>query len=249
MQPFIKTTFDDKLAIVTFFHPLSNSFPSSQLKELSTIFDNLSSNPTISVIILKSEGKTFCAGASFDELLQITDLKSSQLFFCGFGQLLNSMKNCKKTIITFVQGKAVGGGVGIISASDYVIASEEAAIKLSELNIGFGPYVIEPFVSKKLNKNNFYHLTLNGKSWFNAHWALSKGLFNEIHINESFAEKAFLKAKEISNFTSESLEHLKEIYWQDLNDYEQNFPKRAGISGKLILSEEVKTILEQFKNK
>jgi len=249
MEPFIKTTFDDKIAIVSFYHPQSNSFPSSQLKELSIIFEELSINESITVIILKSEGKNFCAGASFDELLEINDLEKSEQFFCGFGKLLNSMKNCKKTIITLVQGKAVGGGVGIISASDYVISTKDAAIKLSELNLGFGPYVIEPFVSKKINKNNFYHLTLNGKAWFNADWAHSNGLFNEIHTNQCFEEKAVLKAKEISDYTKESLEQLKIIYWEDLINYEKYYFERARISGKLILTKEVKLLIENFKKK
>lgn len=249
MQQHITVTIEEKIAVVSFYHPQSNSFPSNQLRQLSKTFDDLSNEETISVILLKSEGKTFCAGASFDELLKINDIKTSQEFFCGFGRLLNSMKNCKKTIITVVQGKAVGGGVGIISASDYVIASEEALIKLSELSIGFGPYVIEPFVSKKINKNNFYHLTLNGKQWFDSNWCVLNGLFNEKSATDGLMEKALLKAKEISLYTKESLEQLKNIYWSDLDEYANMYEKRAEISGRLILSEQVKNILENFKNK
>ena len=135
--------------------------------------------------------------------------QNSKNFFCGFGQLLNSMKNCKKTIITQVQGKAIGGGVGIICASDYVVGAENAAIKLSELSIGFGPYVIEPFVSKKMGRQKFYHVTLNPNTWFNANWCVLNHVFDELVTSNSLDEKSLLKAKEISLFNTDSLEKLK----------------------------------------
>lgn len=249
MQAFINTKIEEKIAEVTFHHPQSNSFPSSQLVELSQTFEHLSKEEDVNVILLKSKGKTFCAGASFDELLQIKSLEESQKFFNSFGQLLNSMKNCSKTIVCSVQGKAVGGGVGIICAADYVIASEDAAIKLSELGIGFGPYVIEPIVSKKMGQNNFYHMTLNPKSWFDTSWCRLNGVIDEIFISADLEEKSLLKAKEISEFNKESLKELKRIYWSDLKDYEIKYQERAAISGRLILSKEVKEILENFKNK
>ena len=249
MLPHIDLTFDEQVAIVTFYHPQKNSFTSKQLKDLSDTFDKLSTNQDITVVLLKSEGDIFCSGASFDELIEIVNNEKSKVFFSGFGRLLNSMKNCKKTIITAVQGKAVGGGVGIICASDYVIGVENAAIKLSELSIGFGPYVIEPFVSKKIGKQNSYHVTLNPNTWFNAKWCGLNHVFNEIVESSCLLEKSLFKAKELSLYNHKSLEKLKDIYWEDLSQYDKLYPNRANISGELILSPKVKKVLENFKKK
>lgn len=150
---FVTTTIQDKIATITFSHPASNSFPSSQLKNLTTQINDLNSNDTVAVIVLKSAGEgAFCAGASFDELLSVSNLEEGKVFFSGFANVINAMRTSNKLIIGRVQGKAVGGGVGLASACDYVFATEYAAVKLSELAIGIGPFVIEPAVSRKIGK-------------------------------------------------------------------------------------------------
>ena len=168
----------NKIATVEFGHPASNSFPSELLARLTNELNLLSKNQEVSIIILKSEGeKVFCAGASFDELVAIKNLEEGKRFFSGFANVINAMRTCEKLIICRVQGKTVGGGVGLLAASDYVLATEQAAIKLSEISIGIGPFVIAPPIERKMGLAALSELTLDATSWKNAYWAKEKGLY------------------------------------------------------------------------
>ncbi|MFD1292997.1 enoyl-CoA hydratase/isomerase family protein [Lutibacter holmesii] len=243
------THIQNNIATIEFFHPASNSFPSELLARLAEAFNTLSTNSEVHVIVLKSEKeKAFCAGASFDELVAISTLEQGKQFFLGFANVINAMRNCSKLIIGRVQGKAVGGGVGLAAACDYCLATEQASIKLSELTIGIGPFVIEPAVTRKIGVAAFSELAINATNWKTAYWAKEKGLFAEVFdsIKELDAEVEHLAIK-LSTYNSEALKALKQTLWSGTEDWNVLLEKRAEISGNLVLSEATKTALQKFK--
>ena len=244
----IHTTIENKIATLEFGHPASNSFPSDLLNRLTDELNNLSNNTAVSVIVLKSSGSgAFCAGASFDELLAVSNQQEATKFFSGFANVLNAMRNCSKIIIGRIQGKAVGGGVGIASACDYALATTESAIKLSELAIGIGPFVIEPAVSRKIGKSATTEMTLDTE-WKTAAWANQKGLFAKVfETPEKLDQEITAFANKLSNYNPEALTEMKKVFWEGTENWETLLYERAEISGKLILSDFSRKALNQFK--
>ncbi len=249
MKGKITTHIIDKTAYISFYHPLSNSFPSSLLHSLTDAINTQSANTDISLIVLQSEGSgAFCAGASFDELLQVSNISEGKAFFSGFANVINAMRKCSKLIIGRVHGKAVGGGVGLVSACDYVFATAQASVKLSELAIGIGPFVIEPAVSKKIGVTAMSEMTLAATQWKSAQWALSKGLFTQTFSTAEEMDNSLEDfTKQLSQYNPEALAEMKKIIWQNTAHWENLLYERAEISGKLVLSEFTKNALAQFK--
>lgn len=243
------TKIENKIATIEFGHPASNSFPSFLLQRLTDELNKLSQNKDVSVIILKSQGeKAFCAGASFDELLQIDNLEKGEKFFSGFANVINAMRKCSQLIIGRIQGKTVGGGVGLAAACDYAFATEAASIKLSELTIGIGPFVIAPAVERKMGTAALAELTIAGHEWQNAYWAKERGLYAKVYesISEMDKEVDFL-AKKLASYNPEALADMKRILWENTSNWDSLLLERAAISGKLVLSEFTKNALSQFK--
>lgn len=242
------TTIENKIATLEFGHPASNSFPSDLLNRLTNELNKLSNNDLISVIVLKSSGLgAFCAGASFDELLAISNPEEATKFFSGFANVLNAMRNCSKIILGRIHGKAVGGGVGIAAACDYALATNESAIKLSELAIGIGPFVIEPAVSRKIGKSATTEMALDTE-WKTATWAYQKGLYAKVFetTNELDIEiTAF--ANKLAGYNPEALTEMKKVLWDGTENWNTLLYERAEISGKLVLSDFSKKALTQFK--
>ena len=251
MNAFVKTAIQDKIATITFFHPASNSFPSTQLADLTAAITTLNNNKEVSIIILKSDGdKAFCAGASFDELLQVSTLEQGDAFFSGFANVINAMRKSSKLIIGRIQGKTVGGGVGLAAACDYTFATRNAAIKLSELAIGIGPFVIEPAVSRKIGKPALAEMTLDAENWKSADWAFENKLFTRLFDDISSMDDAlFLFAEKLSSYNPEALHEMKKVLWEGTEDWDTLLKQRAGISGKLVLSNFTINALNAFKNK
>lgn len=245
----IHTTIENTIATVTFFHPASNSFPSTLLEKLSNEFSDLSSNADVKVIVLKSQGeKAFCAGASFDELLSIESKEEGIEFFKGFANLINAMRECSKLIIGCVQGKAVGGGVGLASACDYVIASEAASIKLSEFFIGIGAFVIEPAVTRKIGKAAFCQLSLEATEWHSAKWAQEKNLYAKVTKDqETMSNEAYKLAEQLAGYNPQALKEMKKVFWEGTENWDVLLKDRASISGDLVLSDFTKEALTKFK--
>ncbi|WP_343704844.1 enoyl-CoA hydratase/isomerase family protein [Flavobacterium sp.] len=244
----LETSFQNTIATVQFGHPASNSFPRTLLDALTAEINSLSRNEDVSVIILKSEGsKAFCSGASFDELLKVENEEQGVEFFSGFAHLLNAMRNCNKIVIGRVQGKAVGGGVGIISACDYVFATPQSDIKLSELAIGIGPFVIEPAVSRKIGKTSMTEMTLAAHEWKSADWAFEKGLYSVISDSENLDKEVESFAQRLSSYNPEALYEMKKIIWEGTEQWESLLFERAAITGKLVLSDFTRKALLQFK--
>lgn len=249
MEPSIHSEIKNKIGYITFFHPAGNSFPSSQLQKLVNVIQELDVNETVSIIVLQSEGTAFCSGASFDELLDIKDAPSGEKFFSGFAQVINTMRKCSKLIIGKTQGKAVGGGVGLLAACDYVVATPESAIKLSELTIGIGPFVIEPAVSRKIGKTAMSELALTANDWKDAGWAFEKGLYAQLVTKENLDAATVSFATQLASYNPEALLAMKNVFWEGTSHWETLLPERAKISGKLVLSSFTKETLQALKNK
>ena len=245
----ITTSILNKVATIEFSHPASNSFPSTLLQELTDEINTLSKNDSASIIILKSSGTgAFCAGASFDELLSINNYEDGSRFFSGFANVINAMRKCPKLIIGRIHGKAVGGGVGLAAACDYSFATTKSEIKLSEIAIGIGPFVIEPAVSRKIGKMAMAEMTLNPTVWKTSKWAFEKGLFSEVFETiEELDYRLNQYVTEISSYNKEALNEMKKVLWEGTNHWDSLLYERAAISGRLVLSDFTKNALEKFK--
>jgi methylglutaconyl-CoA hydratase len=243
----ISISIEATIATVEFGHPASNSFPSSLLHELTQTIETLGHNPEVGVVVLKSQGTaTFCAGASFDELLAVTTEAEGKTFFSGFAHLINAMRKCPKIIVGRVQGKTVGGGVGIAAACDYVLATHEASVKLSELTIGIGPFVIEPAVSRKIGKTALAELSLAAGEWKSAAWAKEKGLYaNTFETIEKLDDALSILTRQLASYNPEALVELKKVLWEGTEHWDNLLVERAAITGKLVLSEATKSALKR----
>lgn len=249
MEAQITTTIQNNIATISFFHPSGNSFPSSQLEQLTQELNSVGQSDEVTIIILKSEGTgAFCAGASFDELLAVSNLEEGSKFFSGFANVINAMRTCPKLIIGRAHGKVVGGGVGLLAACDYVFAHDKASIKLSELAIGIGPFVIEPAVSRKIGKTAMAEMTLEPTAWKNANWALEKGLFSKVFSSvEDLDGNLATFTKQLASYNPDALVEMKKVLWEGTENWESLLIERASISGKLVLSDFTRNALLQFK--
>src|SRR5690606_3542915 len=247
---YIKYDIVEHIATVEFHHPKSNSFPSTQLHELIRIFDDLGQNDDVKIIILKSAGdKVFSAGASFDELLTISDFETGKKFFMGFANVILAMRRCPKFIVGCITGKVVGGGVGLAAACDYALADANASIRLSELSIGIGPFVIEPAITRKIGMAAFSELTMNPTEWKSPEWVKEKGMYSRILPDAEACEKAAVEfAQNLSVYSLEAMRDLKSIFWQGTENLPELMQKRAEMSGRLVLSDFTKETLKKFKS-
>ncbi len=239
------------IAVITFFHPAQNALPSTLLSQLAAAIRVAGDDDSVRVAILRSAGeRTFCAGASFDELASIKDFDSGKRFFMGFANVINAMRKCPKLIIGRVQGKAVGGGVGLCAATDYCIATKWASIKLSELAIGIGPFVVGPAVERKMGKSAMTQLAINATEWKTAHWAQEKGLFNEVFDTPEQMDSYLPHlAEKLAGFSPEAMRQLKAAFWEGTEHWDSLLEARAAISGRLVLSDFTLNAIKQFKQK
>ena len=240
---------ENRVGYIEFFHPDKNSMPSDLLIELEQIIIQAGLNNNIHVIVLKSGGdRTFCAGASLNELINIENEETGEQFFGGFANVINAMRKSPKLIIGRVQGKAVGGGVGLAAATDYCMATKHASIKLSELTIGIGPFVIEPAVSRKIGKTAMSQLTINAQEFYSAEYAKEKGLYSEVFDSLEALDKAVkILAETLSGYNTETLKQMKSVFLENTSHWDILLKDRAKISGKLVLSEFTKQTLKRFK--
>ena len=248
-QGSLHTSIQMNVATLEFYHPASNSLPTNLLNRLASEFNRLSEFDEVHVIVLKCEkDRTFCAGAFLEELLAIESMEQGEQFFSGFAKVINAMRTCKKLVIGRIQGKAVGGGVGLAAACDYCIATEASSIKLSELSIGIGPFVIAPALRRKIGLSGLSELTLEPTAWKSAYWAKEKGLFAKVFesVGEMDDEVAYF-ANKLASYNSLALEEMKTIFWEGTDHWEDLLTERAELSGKLALSEHTKKALLKFK--
>ncbi|WP_106792014.1 enoyl-CoA hydratase/isomerase family protein [Aquimarina sp. Aq78] len=248
-QPYVNINIENQVGTIEFFHPAHNSLPGDILAKLAQTITDAGNNDDIKVIVLKSgRDRTFCAGASFKELININDAETGKVFFSGFANVINAMRKCPKFIIGRVQGKTVGGGVGLASATDYCMATKYASIKLSELNVGIGPFVVGPAVERKIGLSAMTQIAIDANSFYDAEWARDKGLFTKVFedVETLDAEvKAF--AEHLCTYNPEAMKDMKQAFWKGTEDWDTLLADRAVISGRLVLSDFTKETLKRFK--
>lgn len=239
------------IGTIEFEHPSSNSLPGKLLSELAEAITDFGSNDLVKVIVLRSAGeRAFCAGASFDELISIADLDEGLKFFSGFARVINAARKCPKLIIGRVQGKAVGGGVGLASSVDYCFATKHAAIKLSELAVGIGPFVVGPAVARKIGNGAMSELAIDARSWRSAEWAKDKGLYASVHATVEEMDSAIGDlAITLAESNPEAMSELKRIFWENTDHWDTLLAERAAISGTLVLSDFTRDAINKFKKK
>ncbi len=247
---YVETTISNNgIANITFYHPSHNSLPGNLLAELSNSITTAGQDENVKVIILKSAGeRTFCAGASFDELISIDNLETGKKFFMGFANVINACRKCPKFIIGRVQGKAVGGGVGVAASTDYCLATKYASVKLSELAIGIGPFVVGPVCERKLGKAGMTQLAINATEWKDALWAKENGLYAAVYENaEEMDEAINALANKLVDSNPEAMRLLKKVFWEGTENWDELLAERAAMSGKLVLSDFTRNAINKFK--
>ena len=249
MSAYVKQQIQNNIATIEFFHPEKNSLPSDLLKKLAETITEAGNNVEVKVIILKSgEDRTFCAGASFQELISINDAETGKVFFSGFANVINAMRKCPRFIIGRVQGKTVGGGVGIAAATDYCMATQFASIKLSELNVGIGPFVVAPAIERKIGVSAMSQIAIDANNFYDANWAKEKGLY--AHVFESLEildEEVQKLAEQLCTYNPEAMQEMKKVFWSGTENWDQLLAERAAISGRLVLSDFTKETLKKYK--
>ncbi|MBI4931229.1 MAG: enoyl-CoA hydratase/isomerase family protein [Bacteroidetes bacterium] len=245
----VESSIKNGIATVTFFHPQSNSLPGTILRKLADEITSAGNNSEAKVIILKSEGeKAFCGGASFDELIEIKNFEEGKKFFSGFSLVINALRKAPKFVIVRVHGKTVGGGVGLASAGDYTLAIKDASVRLSELALGIGPFVVGPAVERKVGTAAFAALTINPTEWKTAEWAREKGLYADIFPSIEELDKAVQSlAEKLSQSSSEAMTQLKKVMWEGTENWDTLLMERAEMSGRLVLSDFTKKYIEKFR--
>lgn len=238
------------IGTIEFFTDQSNSLPGDILEKLAATVTEAGNNPEIKVIILKSGGnRTFCAGASFDELLAVDSPESGHSFFMGFANVINAMRKCPKFIIGRLQGKAVGGGIGLASAVDYCFATQHSAIKLSELALGIGPFIVSAPIERKMGLSAMSQMGINAGKFYSAEWAREKGLFNEVFESTESMDEAVLElAQKLSSYNPEAMAEMKKIFWRGTEHWDELLAERAQTSGSLVLSSFTRDFITKFKN-
>lgn len=247
-QGHINTAIENGIATIEFYHPSHNSLPGKLLSELEQAVYAAGNDDEVIVIVLKSAGeRTFCAGASFDELVSIDNEEVGKTFFMGFANVINAIRKIPKIVIGRVQGKAVGGGVGLASACDYCLASKYASVKLSELAVGIGPFVIGPAVDRKMGVSAYSHMSLNATEWMSASWAREKGLYTEVfESTELMDEEISTLAQKLVTMNPEALHLLKKVFWEGTDHWDALLEERAEMSGRLVLSDFSKKAIGAF---
>jgi len=248
-EAYVKQQIQNNIATIEFFHPEQNSLPGAILAQLANTITEAGTNNEVQVIILKSGGdRTFCAGASFQELIAIDDAATGKVFFSGFANVINAMRKCPKFIIGRIQGKTVGGGVGIAASTDYCMATQFASIKLSELNVGIGPFVVSPTIERKMGVSALSQIAIDANTFYDANWAREKGLYAQVF--ETIAEmdeavQAF--AEHLCTYNPEAMREMKKVFWRGTDNWDELLAERAAISGRLVLSDFTKEKLQKFK--
>ena len=236
---YVKTETHGSITTIEFFHPSGNSLPGKLLEQIAHAIHGAGNEEDTKVIVLASGGSgSFCSGASFTELNSITSVEQGQKFFTGFANVINAMRTCPKFIVARVHGRAVGGGVGLIAAADYAIGVEGADIKLSELSLGIGPFVVGPVIEKRIGFSAFSHLAIDSTMWRNAEWAKRKGLYAEVHETVGGMDESISRLTTALTHTSPlAVRELKQAFWKGCENWDILLAEKAAISGRLILSD------------
>lgn len=246
---YVKYDITNGIATVEFGTPEHNSMPGHILAKLASTITQMGEDNAVKVIVLKSGGnRTFCAGANFQELISIENEAQGLEFFSGFANVINAMRKCPKFIIGRVQGKAAGGGVGLASSVDYCMATKFAAVKLSELNLGIGPFTVGPAVERKVGVSAFSQMAIDANTFYSPEWAKNKGLYTHVFETAEQLDQAVQElAQELSTFNPAAMKEMKKMFWQGTEDWDELLKERAQVSGELVLGEFTKEKLNKYK--
>jgi methylglutaconyl-CoA hydratase len=250
MNGTLHTRVEAGIATICFAHPQSNSMPGDLLRRLALEIELLGKSDEVRVMVLESEGNgAFCAGASFDELVSINDFETGKRFFSGFAQVILAMRNAPKFVVARIQGKAVGGGVGLAAAADLALATEQASVKLSELAVGIGPFVVGPAVERKVGTSAFSQMSIDAGRWQSAAWAERNGLFYRVFPDvETLNQEVQSLAVTLAAYSPMAMHDLKKVLWAGTDHWETLLYERAEISGRLVLSEFTRNAIARFKS-
>ncbi|MDH6252173.1 methylglutaconyl-CoA hydratase [Chryseobacterium sp. H1D6B] len=250
MNEFVVSEVKNNIAEITFGTPKSNSLPGAILEKLAQTILDEGAKEEVKAILVKSEGeKAFCAGASFDELLAIEELEASTKFFGGFAKVLNAMRNCGKIVVVRVQGKTTGGGVGIACGADYCFAVKDAALALTEVNLGIGPFVIGPYVERKIGKSQFSAMAIDA-DFRSAAWAEQHNVYHSVSENISEMDMALEKfLQTLASRSIEALSLIKKVSWEGTDHFNELMPARIHMSASLILEDSAKKNIESIKER
>jgi methylglutaconyl-CoA hydratase len=249
IEAYVKQQIQNNIATIEFFHPEQNSLPGAILAQLANTITEVGNMSEVKVIILKSGGeRTFCAGASFQELIAIEDAATGKVFFSGFANVINAMRKCPKFILGRIQGKTVGGGVGIAASTDYCMATQFASVKLSELNVGIGPFVVSPAIERKMGVSALSQIAIDANTFYDANWAREKGLYAQVFESiEAMDEAVQAFAEHLCTYNPEAMLEMKKVFWRGTENWDELLAERAAISGRLVLSDFTKEKLQKFK--
>lgn len=249
-QGYVRTSVADGIGRIEFFHPKSNALPGAILRELATTITVVSQSPEVRVIVLQSGGMgPFCAGASFDELAAIDDTDSGQRFFSGFAGVILAMIRAPQFIIARVHGRAAGGAVGLIAASDFSIATNAASAKLSELAVGIGPFVVGPVIERKIGLAAYSQMAVDA-DWRDAAWCERHGLYAKVVPDVTDLETAVdVQARALAAFNPDAVAQLKRVFWAGTENWDALLAERAAMSGTLVLSEFTRSAIRAFKTR
>jgi methylglutaconyl-CoA hydratase len=250
-NPYVTSTRKGPLQVVEFYHPQSNSLPRTLLTQLAAAITAAGEDPEVKLILLQSGGeKVFCAGASFDELASITTAAEGLRFFSGFAEVINAIRTSPLLVIGRIQGKCVGGAVGLAAAVDYALATDAAQVKLSELAVGIGPFVVGPAVERKIGLAAFSQLAIDATQWRSAEWAHQRGLFAERYEDIAGLDEGINRLiTQLLQSSLAALKEIKKICWEGTEHWTQLLQHRASISGRLLLTEESKKAIERLTKK
>src|SRR5579862_7956635 len=236
------------ITTIRFGHPKGNSLPGVLLAKIASTIDAVADEPTSRVIVLRSnEPGPFCAGASFDELKSIADAETGKEFFMGFARVILAMRRCPKLIVARVHGKAVGGGVGIVAAADYAIGTTQSSVRLSELAVGIGPFVVGPVIERKIGLGAFQALAIDATGWRDAGWAELHGLYAQVVADGPALDEAVSAlAGQLARSNPDAMAKLKQIFWEGTDDWDVRLEERAAMSGTLVLSTFTRNAIAAF---
>jgi methylglutaconyl-CoA hydratase len=239
---------EDGIATIHFAHPKGNSLPGELLRRLADAVDEVGADREARVVVLRSgEPGPFCAGASFDELRRIDDAETGKEFFMGFARLILAMRRCPKFIVARVHGKVVGGGVGVVAASDYAMASAGASVRLSELAVGIGPFVVGPVIQRKIGLGALQALAVDAAAWRDAAWGERHGLYaHVVPVGEDLDAAVERITTQLAAFNPEAMARMKATFWDGTEQWDALLEERAAMSGALVLSDFTRQAIAAF---
>ncbi len=240
----------DGIGHLEFHHPKGNALPASLLKQLAEAVTELGHDDNARVVVMRSQGAgPFCAGASFDELTAISNVEEGQEFFSGFARVILAMIRAPKFIVTRVHGKAAGGALGLIAASDYSMAVNAASAKLSELAVGIGPFVVGPVIEHKIGLAAFSAMAVDA-DWRDAQWCERHGLYSRVY-NDAAEMDASINAlvTTLAASNPDAMAHLKKVFWSGTEHWDALLENRAAMSGTMVLSDFTRNAIAKFKAK